>query len=211
MQKRTRSVSQCAPTTRRLCVGGLLQSPNHAEEPLPTEHARQAARTFWQAGRCSSARPAGALTAGSKRGAPLVCHFGRFGTWLDAARTLEPTPQPAPTCASVQRTSAAARAPWESVHTRRELLAGVFASPRRSAHCRAEPERAAPSRRRTQARTAIFKSRADHQEHDAERGRVIHSFGHVIAPGNRTLIRLQSVWPRRKLLRAAPPSAVGHA
>ena len=78
-----------------------------------------------------------------------------------------------------------------------EHFSPLLTCPCRPAHCRADSERAAPSRRHTKARTALCKSRVDQQEHDAEHERVIHSFGlwshvkNLLAPPSEGL----SVWP----------------
>jgi hypothetical protein len=71
-------------------------------------------------------------------------------------------PDPCSPAASAQRPSAAERAPRERVHTS-QPLAGVCACPLRAVRRHAEPERAAPRRRRTQTRAAPFTSRAEHQ------------------------------------------------
>ncbi len=85
--------------------------------------------------------------------------------------------------------------------THAKTLAEVPASPC-AVRRRAEPKRAAPSCRHTQARTANFKSRADYQEHDAEREREIHSFGHVIA-GTRSLKNWVGKYCRCRIFPAA--------
>jgi hypothetical protein len=72
-------------------------------------------------------------------------------------------PSPPPPGASVPRDSAPACAPREPVHTRQSLAGGLHPSAR-VAHRHAEPRRAAPNRRHTQARAVPYTSRADDQK-----------------------------------------------
>ena len=73
-------------------------------------------------------------------------------------------PSPLPPGASVLRAGASAGMPPEPVHTHQPLVGVYTRPPPRPRHCRAESERAAPSRRHTQARAAPITRRADHQK-----------------------------------------------
>ena len=70
--------------------------------------------------------------------------------------------------ARAQRVSAAARAPREPVQTS-QPLAGVCACPPHPVRRRAESERDAPRRRRTQTRARTFHEPRGPPENDAER------------------------------------------